>query len=41
MWLRGQSWSTWIKITLFLVIIIASIGLTGGWAGSEFLSAIR
>jgi hypothetical protein len=40
-WLGGQSWPVWIKITLFVVIIIAVLGLTGGRAISCLVGALR
>jgi hypothetical protein len=40
-WLGGQPWSTWIKITLFAVIVIVVIGLAGGRAASQLISVIR
>lgn len=40
-WLGGQSWSVWIKVTLFVVIIIAVLGLTGGRAISYLVGVLR
>jgi hypothetical protein len=38
-WLGNQGWSSWIKITLFVVITITAIGLAG-IAGSRLMSDI-
>ena len=40
-WLGKQDWSVWIKITLFVVIIAAVIGLTGGRVVSAVLAVFH